>query len=176
MLKAAAKFFIIALVFFILAALQANFFSYFPVFGAFPNILFAFFFTLIFFEPRNEYAAGIFSAAVAGFLMDISLPSYFGISLAALLVAYGLRKTSVNFFKEVEGNYVIFHFLALFAVTFAAYQVTMWGLSYVFPFSWWLNGQTVVSLLYTAIFATLGFYGYKQVLGNSSQTNQLKLF
>ncbi len=176
MIREVVKFAISLMLFFVLASVQASFFPYFAIAGAVPNLVFALFFTLIFFEPKRQVGTGFFAVAAAGILQDMVLGSYFGICTACLLAVYGLRKAIAYFLKEADGQYVAFNGMGTFAACFLLYQVLLYGFSMIIDIQAPINMQTLVSLVYTLLFALVGFFIYKNLFREKAEVNQLKLF
>ena len=164
------------LLMFLCSALQRSFLPYFSVMSAIPNLVFTIFFLLIFFEPKYEYATGIFAVTAAGFLLDIPLSPYFGIAMGSLVAVYAFRKAIIFFLKEGTGNYRMFHFLALFCAGFLGYQGLLHAGLVLVGRPEPLGLTPVISLLYSLPFAVAGFYLYNLVAERQAQNKQLKLF
>src|SRR5438067_1831116 len=96
---------ILAAVFFCLWLLQVSFFPYFTIMGTVPNLIFIFYFLIISFENRNEFALGLFATGVAGFFLDIVSPFTLGASTGVLLAIYGLNKFIMYHVKERRDSY-----------------------------------------------------------------------
>ena len=167
--------FCIALLFFILAIIQASFFPYFAIMGAVPNVVFALFFILIFFEEKQEYSVGFFTAILAGFFMDVFLPFYFGVSMIILLSIYFLQKLVVGFLKEGQDKYPILYFIPTFSACFILYYAAWYLVSLFSSIKLNFGFITLVSLAYTLVFACIGFYLYKKFFYKKDEGKQLKL-
>jgi len=163
------------LLFFVFSLLQSSFFPYFAIWGAVPNLVFCLFFTLIFFEPQQHYTDGFFAAIMAGLFADMFLPSYFGVSTGAFLVAYITYKIFGHFLRENQQKHLVFYFMGMFSLLFLVHQATLFlfSLALDFPFSFGIT--FLVSLVYGVAFAMVGFYIGKKIFARHFD-NQLKLF
>jgi len=166
------KYLLITLLFFIFALLQISFLPYIDMTLAMPNMVFILFSILIFFGRKEE---GFFTAAVAGFFSDLFLPSYFGISIISLLAIYFFQRFTNHFFTKDQNEYLIFHFIAIFSVSFIVYHVLLYAFSIIFHVEFHSAWGVIISLIYNLMFATVGFYIYKKFIKKNDQENQLKL-
>ena len=182
------KYPIIIFIFFILAIIQNSFMPFFNVMGTVPNLVFILFFILTFFEESSEYHSssqvsqseiwedkGFFIAIIAGFFLDIFSPFYFGLSIISPLIIYLLIKVIIHFLRKWQDKYLIFYFLFIFLFSFFVYNVFSNLLSNSFHLKLDFNKTIFVSLLYNLIFIYFGFYVYKFIKKDSSDS-QLKLF
>lgn len=167
------RFFTIVILFFLFSLIQVSFLPYFGVTAASINLIFILFFILIFFDKNRE---GFFVALIAGFFVDVFLPSYFGISMVVLLIIYLIKEMIVHFLKESREKFSIIYFVVMFSSLLAAYYFLMYFALLVFGFSFGLNQNIMVGLVMNILFACLGFYIYKNVVRQDSLENQLKLF
>lgn len=145
------------LLFYFFAILQNSFLPHFNIFGIVPNIIFIFFFLLVFFSARGRPTFGweeIFYAIVAGFFLDIFSSSYFGASIIILFLTAVLTKKIINSLKDLS----IVSFIALFLIFFTIYEIIL--RSYLFiNFSWII----CIEIIYNLITALLGFYIFKKI-------------
>lgn len=166
------KYLITTLLFFIFAIIQNSFLPYFNIMGVVPNLIFALFFILIFFENTDE---GFFHAIVAGFFLDIFLGSYFGISIISLVIVYFFQKLIFHFFEKDKNKYIILNFIIVFSLGFVLYSVLLYLFSIIFNFEFNLGWNLVVSLINNLIIGTLGFYIHEIFIKSDNSHNQLKL-
>lgn len=150
-----ARALIIILLFYFFAVLQNSFLAHFNIFGAVPNVLFIFFFLLIFFEGQKSYYQIISWSVVAGFFLDIFSPSYFGVSIIVLLLIGILTKKIINFLKEKKDKYPVVYFIPLFLGFFMSYEIIL-----RLSFNWIIY----VEIIYNLTLAFLGFYIYKKII------------
>ena len=144
---------IIILVFYLFALLQNSFFSHFNFFGAVPNLVFTFFFLLLFFDKRTGWSAEIiFYALAGGFFADIFSYSYIGPSIIIFFLIVFLQKKIRSLLKNTRDPYPIGYFLPLFLIFLAGYDLLM-GM---------MPGVTAaLSVIYNLVVATGLFYLYK---------------
>lgn len=150
-----AKALIIILLFYFFAVLQNSFLAHFNIYGATPNIIFIFFFLLMFFEGQKSYYQIISWSIAAGFFLDVFSSSYFGVSIAILLLIGILTKKIVNSLKEKRDEYPLVYFAPLFLGFFISYEIIL--PLRAFNFSWTIY----IEIIYNLILAFLGFYIYK---------------
>lgn len=145
------KIVIVILLLYIFALLQNSFFAHFSLFGATPNLVFSFFFLLVFFSEKENYIV-IFLAILAGFFLDVFSYSYLGLSIIILIIIGLLLKKVQSELKVRHDNHPISYFLPLFIISLLIYDALM---------SLWLR-FSVFSIIYSAIFGTAFFYIYKR--------------
>lgn len=151
----------IAVLFFLFSLLQVSFLPYLGVAGSSINLVFILFFIVIFFDKNRE---GFFVALIAGFFLDVFLPSYFGISMVVLLLIYLIKEMVVYFLKESREKFSIIYFIIMFSSLLIAYYFLMYFALLAFGFSFNVNRNIIMSLVINALFAYLGFYIYKNVI------------
>src|SRR3989344_9256457 len=117
------KILVIILLFYIFILLQNSFFVHFNLFGATPNLVFIFFFSLAFFNRKDKNYQIIYLASIAGILLDISSYTYLGPSIISLIIIGFLLKKIQLLLKERKDNYPFAYFLPLFLVFFVIYQI-----------------------------------------------------
>ena len=166
------KYIIIALIFFVLALFQTSFLPYFNIAGTVPNLVFILFFILTFFDESGNYYEGFFLSIIAGFLLDVFSPSYFGISIVSLLIIYFTTKSINYFLKEREEKYIIIYFLLIFLLCFFVYHLFL----YMFLDSIIFNENMTIEFLYNLGFALIGFYPCQTFFMAYKNKRQLKLF
>lgn len=164
---------IIGILLYILALLQGSFLPHFSIAGQVPNIVFIFFFLLVFFD--EEYL--FIYAAIAAFLMDISFFPFIGPSFIALYAVWGFQKSLTHFFeKSYERHQVIaLSFILSYAANFIVYTMVIMLLSWIFGFSFSIGWDFFIGLAYNCVFAFIGFVAFKQ-FGKRQDQNQLRLF
>lgn len=159
-------------VFFISALLQVSFLAYFSILGSTINLLFMIFFILIFFEKGEE---GFFVALLAGFFLDIFLPSRFGVSMVSLVVIYLALKFIFYFFEKTQQKDSILYFGILFSTFYVGFNFLMYLFLLIFKIGYNVGISTIFGLIYNLIFALIGFYIYKSLVVKTNN-KQLKLF
>lgn len=167
---------IIIFLFFLFFITQTAFLPRFFSAGAVPNLVFALFFIIVFFEKKEENKHSFFPEIIAGFFLDIPLLSYFGLSIILLLIVHFFKKMADHFLKDARGRYVILYFIFLFSACFELYNILMYSLSSSPGFRFSFNLQTFQSLAYSLIFACAGFYIYGKLADYAGRNRQLKLF
>ncbi len=167
----------IIFIFYILALLQNSFFAHFSLLGSIPNLVFIFFFLLVFFEKKdkngrmdNNYWI-IFLAVTAGFFLDIFSYSYLGPSILLLMVLGVLLKKIQLLLKNRENNYPFVYFLPLFIFFILVYDLLIWLYFYFLDPSKIIlsfGSKTVYAVIYDLLIATVFFYTYKKTLSLKS--------
>lgn len=160
---------------FLLSVVQTAFLPYFAIANVIPDLLFTAFFIIIFFEERHSYSQGFFATMVCGFFLDLLLPTYFGISITALLAVYLLEKATVYFVREGRSQNMLYQFMALFAVYFVVYRAIIYGVSLWQQFSYQFDWRVLFAILYSLPFAYFGFFLYRKLIKRERPDNQLKL-
>jgi len=144
------KYLVIILFFYFFAILQNSFLVHFNIFGITPNFILIFCFLLIFFEKTDKYYLGLFASIVAGFFLDVSSHSYFGISIISLLVTTFLLKKTLQLLWNLRDKYSVLYFIPLFA----AYFIINSALLELSLFNW----TFIIAIIYNLVFALMGFY------------------
>ena len=158
------KILITIILFYFFAVLRDSLFLHFNLFGMAPNFIFILFFLFIFFSGRGKPRLNwedVSVAVIAGFFLDVSSYSYFGVSIVLLLMIAVLAKKTLRSLREKTERYPILYFVPLFLISNLAYDVLS-GLSLylldpahiVFN----LNLILLFQIFCNLIFATLGFY------------------
>lgn len=154
------------LLFYLFAILQGSFFAHYNAFGAIPNLVFIFFFLVIFFRLKMDYAA-VFYAVIAGFFLDILSYTFLGPSAVLLLVIGFLAKKMQTSLKEKKDKYPFAHFAPLFIIWFALYGLSWAAYLYFFDPSHLLislNFSFLAGIIYNLMLASLGFFVFKKVI------------
>ena len=163
-------FLIIFFIFYFFAILQSSFLVHFGLFGAVPNLIFILFFLLLFFEHKSAYYKVIFYAIIAGLFLDLLASTYFGISIALLLIIGLLVKNAQNMLRENRNDeFPIIYFLPLFIISLLVYDLIL------NPFTSF-NLGFASEIVYSAIVAVVGYYIYKKIIGPGADDRQLRLF
>lgn len=154
---------IVALLFYFFALLQESFFVHLSALGGIPNLIFAFFFVLMFFENSRAYYHIIFYAVLAGFLLDVFSYGYLGQSMLILLCIALLVKKIQSSLSDAAEPYPLFYFVPLFLLSSIAYEalslfVNRQDVTDIFSFGF------LASLAYSLVFAAAGFYLYKKIM------------
>jgi hypothetical protein len=95
------KYLFITILFYLFALLQNSFFGGINYSFLTPNLVFIYFFSLLFFTNKKNYNLVIFSALMGGFLLDLFSNSYFGPSMIILLLFAILL-------KNIQFNFLVF--------------------------------------------------------------------
>jgi len=158
----------ITFLFYIFALLQSSFFTHFNLFGVVPNLVFALFFSISFFEKNDNYFQVIVYAAIAGFFLDIFSFPYVGPSFAFLIIIGILLKKIQSLLKEKENNYPFAYFLPLFVIFLLIYNLSISFYLYIPDFAKIVslfNWKIIFLLCYNSIFAALFFYIHEKIFG-----------
>ena len=87
------RFLLVIFFFYLFAVLQNSFFTHFNLFGAYPDLVFALFFTVIFFEKKENLNQVLLYSILAGFFLDVFSFARFGQNIIILLaIAFLLKK------------------------------------------------------------------------------------
>ena len=173
------KYLLIILVFYLFALLQNSFFMQFTFLGAAPNLIFAAFFLLIFFENSKKNYQIIFLSAIAGIFLDIFSFNYLGPSVVLLLILGFLIKAVQSLLKYEADKTPFVYFLLIFAIFFLAYDFLIGLYLYFFEFNKALisfNAGNFFALVYSSLAAAILFFVYNKFLYNIINNRQLKLF
>ncbi len=151
--------------FYFFALLQSSFFMHFDLFGAVPNLVFIFFFLLVFFEGKARYYQIIFLAIIAGIFLDISSYTYIGPSIVLLLIIGLLLKSVQSSLTNRKDNHPFIYFLSLFIIFLLAYDLLMdLYLYFLYPnkIAAILGIKIIFSLIYNSLIASIFFFIYKK--------------
>jgi len=170
------KFLIITLLFFVLALAQNSFFPHISVLGFTPNLIFALCFVLIFFENPTKTSTGFFSIIIAGFLLDVFSPFYFGASMISLLLIYLLFKLTGYFLNQLKGKLLLLYFIPMFLVFFALYNVLCYLLTNFPHLSISIPSEAFAGLAYNLAFVMVMFFIHTLFIKEKTNNKQLKLF
>ena len=163
------KILVTIILFYFFAVLRDSFFVRFNIFGIAPNFIFILFFLFIFFSGRGKPRLNwedIRVAVMAGFFLDISSYSYFGVSIILLLVIAILVKKILRSLRERTERYTVIYFIPLFLIVNIAYDVSSGLLLYFFDpahIVFNLNFILFLQISCNLFFAMLGFYIFKIV-------------
>lgn len=154
------------LLFYFFAILQNSFFVHFLFFGIAPNLIFIFFFLLVFFNIQKKYYNRIIFALIAGFLLDIFSEIHFGISIFLLVVlGFFINKIKKSLMEKDE-KHPFSYFAFLFSISLLLYEIiSILYLNFMSKYNLLelLNIKFLWSIIYNLIFATLGFFIYKKL-------------
>ncbi len=134
--------------------LQISFLAHFNVKGSAPSLIFILYFLVVFFEEPKKYIQSIFSAVVAGFFLDAIFLSYFGETIAFLLIMVFVLKYIIFSLKKIKDKYPVAYFAPLFILFFVLYRLFL---------TITLNKLFWVEVIYNLAFALFGFYIYKRI-------------
>jgi rod shape-determining protein MreD len=165
------------LFFYVFAVAQTSFFLHFNIWGIGPDFIFILFFILIFFsaaDKKNLSWENLLYSVVAGFFLDISSYSYFGISIFLLIVIVFLCNKALQSLNKRKDQYPIIYFLPLFTMFYIFYKVFHCIIFYLFNFSQFafnLNWILIMQIILNLFFAILGFYTYRFLVNNIRKDN-----
>lgn len=159
-------FFILVLLFCFLFLIQTSFLTHFTFLGVSPNLVLILVCLLAFFsltkKESNKYV-GIYLTVIAGFLLDIFSKSFFGTSIAALLVIYFLIKYLKKLLKDIPQRYSIIYFAIFLIFSLLIYDFFI-GFSSFLTNRFFLYPSIsafLVKIIYNLIFGVIGFYIFK---------------
>ena len=156
----------IIFLFFMFAILQNSFFAYFAIMGTVPNLVFIFFFILVFFQKKGNNFQVAFIAILAGIILDIYSYNKLGISIALLLLVGFSLKSLQSSLSIKEDNYPFAYYLPLFLTFFCIFEALLMVYSYFFEsahslFSFDL--RFAINLLCNLLLVSVGFLVYKKI-------------
>ena len=156
---------IVIILIYFFALLQNSFFTHFSLFGTVPNLVFALFFILAFFEKKNNNYRLLLWALIAGFFLDIFSYTYIGPSIISLVIIGILLKNTQSLLKIRDEDYPFVYFLPLF-ITFLLIHELLMGLYLYFldpnKIITSFDIKTIFYVIYSSIFATIFFFIYKR--------------
>lgn len=159
----------ITLLFYLLSLAQNSFFVHFNILGAAPNFIFILFFILIFFSPHKGLYSweDLFYSIIAGFFIDIFTYSHFGISFVLLSIIAVISKKLLSSLRQRKDKHSIVYFAPLFFVFLTIYDVLSISYFYFFsvPGPLVIGWTLLIKIAYSCIFAVIGFYIYKKIVG-----------
>jgi rod shape-determining protein MreD len=136
---------------YLLAVLQNGFFAHYSFFGAVPNLVFALFFTLVFFSGKNDYCYIAFISISAGLFLDAFSTAQFGIStVLLLLIGFMARKIQGILQVKNGNNFPFIYFLPIFFVLIMVYDLALKMFSFDLGF--------LAGIVYNLVFVSLFFY------------------
>lgn len=161
------SFIAIFFLFYALTLLENSFFSHFAFFQVVPDLVFIFFFLLVFFEEREPYVSIIFYALCAGFFTDIASFRPVLVSPVLFLLLGWLIKRVQHSLQERDTRHPVSYFFILFLVSSVLhiFLFTLAGSSGEFGrvlmgvWSW----KTALQVLYNGALAFLAFHVYKKI-------------
>lgn len=128
------------------------------------NFIFILFFLFLFFNDSNSYYKSFFFAVLAGIFLDIYSYSYFGISIALLLMMVFLFKKLMQSLNKREDRYPAAYFFPLFIIFYSVYEILFRILIFILGpqhIGFFLTWNFALQLSYNLFFACLGFYAAK---------------
>jgi len=151
------------LLFYLLTLIQNSFFVHFNILGVVPNFIFILFFILVFFSSHKGLYSweDLFYSIIAGFFIDIFTYSHFGISFVLLSIIAVIAKKLLSSLRQRKDKHSIVYFVPLFLIFLTIYDVL--SISY-----WNIDWALLIKIIYSCIFAVIGFYIYKKTMGSRS--------
>lgn len=174
-----SKHLIITLIFIFLILIQT---SLLPNFNIQINLVFIFFFNLVFFSASRRSILkhraflgpeDFFRAIIAGFLVDVFSEVLLGISIILFLGIDFLTKKTISLLQEKPDRFPLVYFISIFIVSLLGYNAV---LSLVQTRSVNVDLKYLIYLAYNMVFATTGFYVFKKFFNAKYDSKQLKLF
>ena len=160
------KILIIIALFYFFALLQSSFFAHFRLFGEIPNLVFIFFFLIVFFSEKIDVEV-VFYGITAGFFLDIFTNVYFGLSMVLMIfIAYIAKKIQTSF-RESKEKFPFAYFLPIFLACLLAYELfLMLYLRFLGPFHTPIIFDLgfFAGIIYNLVAGSVGFYIYKKCL------------
>lgn len=161
----------VTILFYVLGLIQNSFFVHFNILGTVPNFIFILFFILIFFSPcEKPYCRNnLFYSFIGGFFLDIFSYSYFGISFVLFLITSFIVKNLFNSLRQKKEKYPVTYLIFLFITTLIIYEILSGVYLYFFSaagskiISWDLIWIFLVKIIYSSVFALVGFFIYKNL-------------
>jgi rod shape-determining protein MreD len=152
--------------FYLFAVLQNSFFVHFSLFGAVLNIVFIFFFLLVFFQKKASYYKIIFYSIFAGLFLDFFSYTYFGVSIILLLFV-GLigKKIQTSLQEKNNDKFPTAYFVLLFLFSFTVYDFLLRIFLSSFNFLAVLQSVNIgfiLEVVYNFFVAFVVFYIYKK--------------
>lgn len=157
--------FIIIFLFYLFALLQNSFFVHFSFFGLIPNLIFIFFFSLVFFLKKERGYQVIYYSALAGLLLDMYSGTFIGPAILILMVLGFMLKKMQSSLKSMDDNYPFGYFSSLFLLFYAGFRVLiMLYLQFIDPLhiSFILNFNFLIEIIYNSVIASVFFYVLKR--------------
>ena len=166
------KFAVIFFLFWIFALLQNSFFAHLSFFGAVPNFVFIFFFTLVFSASRSGPAQSreiILYSLAGGFFLDAFSDTYFGTSMVALMLAGFLAKEAQKLLRPKQNDRAPFiYFLPVFIFSLIIYDLLL-SLANRVPvwayFKWNFGAEIICNLAV----ASAAFWIYKKFCNGKNE-------
>ncbi len=169
------KYPIIILLFLLLTLFQVSFLPHVSSVVMAPDLVFLFFFLLIFFQSPNQYSESIVVTVIAGFMLDIFLMPYSGVATVSLLLTLVIIQTAFYFLKERQGKYVAFYFIAVFLIAFTFYHAIIFLFIHSFHTPALLPLNNIgIELVWNLAIALIAFGVAKMVIKKTNR--QLTLF
>lgn len=157
--------------FFLLFQLLQN--SFFINFGFHPEFVFLFFYSLIFFEKRNNFLFLIFISFLAGTLRDVYSYEYIGPSIIIFLgIGFAIKELQ-RFFNTREDEHSLLNFLLFGAVSLFFYFLLSAMILHLSLF----DHLVVKDIFFNMVLSLLLFYvfSYGKNMFISQRSKQLKL-
>ena len=184
----------VMVLFFLLSIAQVAFVGHINLMGTVPNLIFIFFFLLIFFQnPSPDYHTrsdqsfledllrpeALIIIILGGFFLDVVSLNAMGQAAVVLAVIYFLIKVLFYFLHERQDKHPLIYFVPLFLLFFFGYQGTLYLAGYlahnpVTVFS--LSPEYFIGICYNLLVAVIGFLAYKVVEKYQNTHRQLTLF
>lgn len=158
---------VIVLSLYLFSIIQTSFLVHFNIVGAVPNLIFILFTVIIFFSAFKKPSLNwedFLVSIVAGFFLDVLSSTYFGLSIAFLIITAFFIKKSLALLQASPEKYPITYYAPIFVFSFVIYTALATLSSYylhltTLSFNW----MFFVEVIYNLIFALLIFSAYKKL-------------
>ena len=156
-------FLFLIIIFYFLALIQSSFLIHFSLSGITPNLILISVCLLSFFSTGAREVnkiTGVFPAIAGGFFLDAFSGSFFGLSIAILLIISFFIRKVLGILKEPINPYPAAYFIFLFIFCLIFYDLSL-KLSFTFfqsipfQFSLW---TVLIKIVYSLVFALPGFF------------------
>ena len=113
---------------------------------------------------------------MAGVLLDVFSPYYFGAAISALLLVFMIISVTIESLKQIQDRYLFIYFILIFIACFIFYNIVLYLFLHIADISININQRHGVELTYNLVIASLGFFLYKILFVKNTPNRQLKLF
>lgn len=170
------KYIISIFLFFIFGIIQNSFLSHINIAGAVPNLIFILFFVSVFLGDFQGFYESIFISILAGLIIDLFSPFYFGSGIVSFLLIGFFIKTVLHFMEKRQDGYLLFYLVPLFLISLVVYDLLIrifLDFSHT-PFT--ANYIFFIELAYNLALTIVVFFIYQYIAMRPKKDKQLILF